>query len=116
MDIVRKQLKEIIVPNQVAGISSANEKIMWGNTELRPGKITILKRINLWQDSPHESGKLQMVRILDVHEEHRVYKYREDYGGQYGVGDGMYITKMPEHIKYETQSKAMLEKLKNNII
>ncbi|WP_260858093.1 M15 family metallopeptidase [Bacillus sp. FJAT-22090] len=101
------------VINKVSGVSST-DKIMWGKTELKPGqigKVTILKRINLWQDSPHESGKLQMVRVLNPGEEYRVYTYRNEYGGQYGVGGGMYITKMPEHIKYETPSKAMLAKL-----
>lgn len=91
-----------------------DDKIMWGKTELKPGqigKVTILKRINLWQDSPHESNKLQMVRVLNPGEEYRVYRYRDDYGGQYNVGGGMWITKMDGYIKYETPSKAMLEKL-----
>ncbi|MEK3995622.1 M15 family metallopeptidase [Psychrobacillus sp. FSL K6-2365] len=94
--------------------SVSNDKIMWGKTELKPGqigKVTILKRINLWQDNPHESGKLQMVRVLNPGEEYRVYRYREDHGGQYNVGGGMWVTKMDGHIKYETPSKAMLAKL-----
>jgi len=110
MDGVRKRLKALQVPNQVGGVT--NEKIMWGKTEIKPGqigKVTILKRINLWQDGPN--GKLQMVRVLNPGEEYRVYRYRDDYEGQYNVGDGMWVTKMPEHIKYETPSKAMLEQL-----
>ena len=90
----------------------ANDKIMWGKTELKPsqiGKVTILKRINLWQDGP--DGKLQMVRILNPGEEYRVYRYRDNHGGQYNVGGGMWVTKMPEHVKYETPSKALLAKL-----
>ncbi|GGA31573.1 peptidoglycan recognition protein family protein [Psychrobacillus lasiicapitis] len=112
MDSVRKRLKALVVPNKVAGVSSIDEKIMWGKTELKPGqkgKITILKRINLWQDGPN--GKLQMVRVLNPDEEYRVYGYRDLHGGQYDVGGGYWITKMPEHIKYETPSKAMLAKL-----
>lgn len=105
-------MKALLVPNQVDGVSST-VKIMWGKTELKKGqigKVTILKRINLWQDSPHESGKLQMVRVLNPGEEYRVYGY-ENHGGQYNVGGGMWITKMDEFIKYETPSKNMLEKL-----
>lgn len=107
------KLPSFPVINKVGGVA-ISDKIMWGKTELKSGqigKITILKRINLWQDSPHESGKLQMVRILNPGEEYRVYTYRNDHGGQFGVGDGMYITKMDGFIKYETPSKAMLAKL-----
>ncbi|MCZ8533840.1 M15 family metallopeptidase [Psychrobacillus psychrodurans] len=94
--------------------SVPDDKIMWGKTELvkgQIGKVTILKRINLWQDNPHENGQLQMVRVLNPGEEYRVYRYREDHGGQYNVGSGMWVTKMDGYIKYETPSKAMLAKL-----
>ena len=97
-----------------ANESGADDKIMWGKTELKKGqigKVTILKSINLWQDGPN--GKLQLVRVLKPEEEYRVYSYREDHGGQYNVGGGMWITKMDGYIKYETPSKAMLAKLKN---
>ncbi|MER2171417.1 MAG: peptidoglycan recognition family protein [Psychrobacillus psychrodurans] len=112
MDSVRKRLKSLLIPNQVGGVS--NDKIMWGKTELKPGqigKVTILKRINLWQDGP--TGKLQMVRVLNPGEEYRVYRYRDDHDGQYNVGGGMWVTKMDGLIKYETPSKAMLERLNN---
>lgn len=91
-----------------------DDRLMWGKTELKKGqigKITVLKPINLHVDSPHESGALDVVRILQPGEEYRVYKYREEHGGQYGVGAGMWVTRMPEHIKYETPSKAKLKEL-----
>ena len=112
MDSVRKRLKALLVPNHVGEV--ANDKIMWGKTELKPGqkgKVTILKRINLWQDGPN--GKLQMVRVLKPEEEYQVYDYREEYGGQYYVGGGHWVTKMDGYIKYETPSKAMFEILKS---
>ncbi len=112
MDSVRNRLKLLQVPKQVGGFST--DKIMWGKTELKPGqigKVTILKRINLWQDGP--DGKLQMVRVLNPGEEYRVYRYRDDHDGQYNVGGGMWVTKMDGYIKYETPSKAMLAKLNN---
>jgi D-alanyl-D-alanine carboxypeptidase len=88
-----------------------SKKIMWGKTELKKGqigKITILKPINLWQDSLHSSGELEEVRVLNPDEEYRVYGYRELHGGQYDVGGGHWVTKMDGYIKYETPSKAML--------
>lgn len=99
------------VNKDVAGVTNT-DKTMWGKTELKKGqigKVTILKRINLWQDS--STGKLQMVRILNPGEEYRVYGERKDHDGQYNVGDGMWVTKMDGFIKYETPSKAMLDKL-----
>lgn len=111
MDSVRKRLKELLVPKQVGGVTTS-DKVMWDKTELKPGqigKVTILKRINLWQDGLN--GKLEMVRVLNPGEEYRVYRFREDHGGQYNVGGGMWITKMDGYIKYETPSKAMLAKL-----
>lgn len=112
MNKVRNRLKELQVPKKaVSGVSTPN-KIMWGKTELKKGqkgKITILKRINLWQDGPN--GKLQIVRVLNPGEEYRVYDFREEYKGQYNVGNGHWITNMLEHIKYETPSKEMLEQL-----
>lgn len=54
---------------------------------------------------------VQMGRVLNPGEEYRVYRYPEDYEGQYNVGNGMWVTKMDGHIKYETPSKAMLAKL-----
>ncbi|MFO1442773.1 N-acetylmuramoyl-L-alanine amidase [Bacillus sp. Bva_UNVM-123] len=88
------------------------ETLMWGKTIFKKGqigKITITKPINLWSD---KNGQLKMERILLPAEEFRVYGYREKHGGQYDVGGGMWITKMPEHIKYETPSKVLLAKAK----
>ena len=73
------------------------------------GKITVTKPINLWQRDAN--NKLKFVRVLKQGEEYRVYRYDNLHGGQYGLGGGMYITKMPTHIKYETPSKAKLAQL-----
>lgn len=111
MNNVRKRLKELQTPDKAVGGVTNTDKIMWGKTELKKGqigKITIIKPINLWTE---KDGKLVEVRVLNPGEEYRVYNYREEYEGQYNVGDGHWITKMPEHIKYETPSKALLERL-----
>lgn len=87
--------------------------VMWGNSELKRGqigRITVQKPINLWKRDRY--NKLQFVRILKPGEQYRVYTYDKLYGGQYGLGGGYYVTKMPTHIKYETPSKQLLNKLK----
>jgi hypothetical protein len=89
--------------------------LMWGNSELKRGqigRITVQKPINLWKRDRY--NQLQFVRILKPGEQYRVYSYDNLYGGQYGLGGGYYVTKMPTHIKYETPSKQLLEKLKNS--
>ena len=89
--------------------SMASAKVMWGKTELKKGqigKITVTQPINLWERDAN--NKLKLSRVLNPGEEYRVYRYDNLYGGQYGLGGGMYITKMPNHIKYETPSKAKL--------
>ncbi len=113
MDNVRKRLKNLQIPDKAVGGVTNTDKIMWGKTELKKGqigKITILKPINLWTE---KDGKLVEVRVLNPGEEYRVYGYRDDHEGQYNVGGGMWVTKMPEHIKYETPSTAMLGRLNN---
>lgn len=106
MDVVRKRLTEsnTVIVN--------DDRVMWGKTELKPGqlgKITVLKDINVWEDD--KDGKLVHTRTLKAGGEFRVYKYRDDHGGQYYLGAGEWVTKMPDHIKYETPSKAMLERV-----
>lgn len=86
-------------------------RIYWGDSILRKGqigRINILKRINLWKRD--EDNKLTFVRILQPGEVYRVYGYDEKHGGQYSVGSGYWITKMDGYVKYETPSKAMLQK------
>jgi hypothetical protein len=88
-------------------------KVMWGKAELKKGqigRITVQKPINLWKrDKDH---RLQFVRILKPGEQYRVYRYDNRYGGQYSVGKGYYVTNIPSHIKYETPSKQLLEKVR----
>lgn len=85
--------------------------VKWGKTELRQGqigKVTVNKPINLWK---REGNKIVFARVLQPGEQFRVYKYYEDFGGQYGVGGDHYITKMPSHITYETPAKIKLKLL-----
>jgi len=85
--------------------------VKWGKTELRQGqigKVTVNKPINLWK---REGNKIVFARILQPGEEFRVYKYYDDFGGQYGVGSDHYITKMTSHITYETPAKIKLKLL-----
>ncbi|MBP2242268.1 dienelactone hydrolase [Cytobacillus eiseniae] len=72
------------------------------------GKIEVVKPINLWK---RVDDKLEFVRVLQPGEHYRVYKYDNQFGGQYGLGDNHYITKMEEHIIYKTPSKAKLREM-----
>jgi hypothetical protein len=88
--------------------------VLWDGLELKKrqiGRITIIKPINLWKRD--EIGNLIKPedRILQPGEVYRVYGYDEQHGGQYNVG-GLYVTKMDGYIKYETPSKALLDRVK----
>jgi hypothetical protein len=87
--------------------------VMWGKEELKKGqigRITVLKPINLWKRD--KANRLHLVRVLKPGEQYRVYTYDNLYGGQYGLGGGYYVTKMPSRVKYETPSKRLLDKVK----
>jgi hypothetical protein len=87
--------------------------VKWGKDELKKGqigRITVLKPINLWKRD--KNNRLQFVRQLKPGEQYRVYTYDNLYGGQYGLGGGYYVTKIPTHVKYETPSKKLLERIK----
>lgn len=83
-------------------------KVMWGKTELKLGqigKVTILSNTNLVK--MESNGSLTTVRTLKKGEEYRVYNYKSNHGGLYGVGGGSYVQKSTK-IKYETPSKSKL--------
>ena len=83
-------------------------KVMWGKTELKVGqigKVTILSNTNLVK--LESNGTLTTVRTLKKGEEYRVYSYKSNHGGLYGVGAGSYVQKTT-NVKYETPSKRKL--------
>ena len=83
-------------------------KVMWGKTELKIGqlgKVTILSNTNLVK--LNSNGTLTTVRTLKQGEEYRVYSYKDNHGGLYGVGAGYFVQKSSS-IKYETPSKRKL--------
>ncbi|MBP2242271.1 2',3'-cyclic-nucleotide 2'-phosphodiesterase (5'-nucleotidase family) [Cytobacillus eiseniae] len=73
------------------------------------GRVTIEEPINLWKRDAN--NKLTFVRILHPGEQYRVYKQDSLHFGQYGVGDGHYITNIQGLVKYETPSKKKLAEL-----
>ncbi|MEI4769559.1 phosphodiester glycosidase family protein [Psychrobacillus sp. FJAT-51614] len=88
-------------------------KVYWDGILMVPGqvgKIKVVKPINLWKRT---SNGLEFERVLKVGEQYRVYRYDNLYGGQYGLGGGMYITKMAGYVEYKTPSKAKLKELAN---
>lgn len=83
-------------------------RVMWGKTELKLGqigKITILSNTNLVK--MENNGSLTTVRPMKKGEEYRVYSYKSNHGGLYGVGNGSYVQKSAK-VKYETPSKRKL--------
>ncbi|MFF2753486.1 hypothetical protein ACFVR1_06960 [Psychrobacillus sp. NPDC058041] len=92
--------------------ASALTKVMWGKTELKVGqigKVTILKSTTLWK--LEKDNSLTKVRDLKKGEEYRVYSYKSNNGGLYGVGGGAFVLKNAS-VKYETPSKSKLNLLK----
>lgn len=83
---------------------------VWNDLVLKPnqiGMLTIIKPINLWKRD--ENNKLEEVRVLQPGEKYRVYGYDDLYGGQFGLGAGLWVTKMEGYVEYSTPSKSKLE-------
>jgi TldD protein len=92
--------------------SAATTKVMWGKTELKVGqigKVTILAKTSLWK--LEKDNSLTKIRDLKKGEEYRVYSYKSNNGGLYGVGGGAFVQKNAS-VKYETPSKSKLILLK----
>jgi hypothetical protein len=87
--------------------------LCWDGTELKPGQIgrvEVTKHINLWRRD--ENNKLIFDRILRPGEKLAVFNYDNLYGGQYNVGENLWVTKIDGNIQYRTPSKAFLEELR----
>lgn len=95
-----------------SSIADAASRIMWGKTELKPGqigKVTILTDTILVKIE--SDGSLTTIRSMKKGEEYRVYSYKSNKGGLYGLGGGSFVQKN-EKVKYETPSKSKLALLK----
>ncbi|MGE6489656.1 excalibur calcium-binding domain-containing protein [Paenisporosarcina sp. NPDC076898] len=93
--------------------ANAATKVMWGKTELKLGqigKVTILSNTTLVKIE--SNGSLSEVRPMKKGEEYRVYSYKSQHNGLYGVGGGSFVKKDVVKVKYETPSKAKLALLK----
>lgn len=94
--------------------ASAASPVMWGKTELKDGqigKVTVLadtKLVKLEKD-----GTLSTVRAMKRGEEYRVYSYKGQRRGMYGVGASSFVLK-DSKVKYETPSKSKLALLEQN--
>lgn len=93
--------------------TTATTKVMWGMTELKLGqigKVTILSNMDLVK--MEADGSLSTVRTMKKGEEYRVYSYKDQHNGLYGVGGGNFVPKN-ESVLYETPSKNKLAQLMN---
>lgn len=94
--------------------ADATMKVMWGKTELKIGqigKVTILANTQLMKIE--SDGSLTTVRTLKKGEEYRVYSYKGQQNGLYGLGGSSFVQK-GEAIRYETPSKAKLALLQKS--
>lgn len=97
--------------------TSVHASVMWGKTELKKGqigKVTLLQNSQLWKLS-EDNKSLVEVRKLKQGEEYRVYTYKNEFGGLYGVGGGAFIKKSAS-IHYQTPSKSKLQALGVKIV
>ncbi|MEK4245301.1 excalibur calcium-binding domain-containing protein [Psychrobacillus sp. FSL K6-2684] len=119
---MQKLLKLVLVTVFTLGLISFNTvdaeasiKVMWGKTELKEGQIGKITIINSTELVKLESNaSLSTVRMLKSGEEFRVYSYKSQHGGLYGVGGGSFVKK-DNKAKYETPSKAKLGQLEEAI-
>lgn len=119
---MQKLLKLVLVTVFTLGFISfnivdaeASIKVMWGKTELKEGqigKVTIISSTELVK--LESNGTLSTVRMLKSGEEFRVYSYKSQHGGLYGVGGGSFVKK-DNKARYETPSKAKLAQLEEAI-
>ena len=100
----------------VEGVDASTDgRVMWGKTELKVGqigKVTILKDTNLV--ILNNDGSLTTVRKLKKGDEFRVYQYKGQHNGLYGVGSSSFVQKDTSKVLYETPSKSKLD-IVNNI-
>lgn len=87
----------------------AATKVMWGKTELKLGQIG---KVTIQANTPlvkmESNGTLTTIRMLKKGDEYRVYSYKGQHNGLYGVGGGSFVQKNTAKVKYETPSKAKL--------
>lgn len=117
--MLNKLIKVILLFVLVLGIGSYNAdiadaatKVMWGKTELKVGqigKVTILNNTPLVKLA--SDGSLTTVRMLNKGNEFRVYQYKGQSGGLYGVGASSFVQKNDVKVLYETPSKAKLNEV-----
>ncbi len=102
-------LSLLIAAGIIGNEASAATKVMWGKTELKRGqigKVTILSDTKLVKIE--KNGSISVIRTLKNGEEYRVYNYKNEHNGLYGVGGASFVPKNPIEVKYETPSKRKL--------
>jgi hypothetical protein len=70
------------------------------------GKVKILKQTDIYKRT--SSGELVYERTLQPGQQYRVYQYRSDEGGIYGLGGSLFVKRNTEFVDYRTPSKAKL--------
>jgi hypothetical protein len=100
----------LLFSNQEAQAGSAPIGVKWDNSILiqgQIGRVTILQDTALYK---YEKGKLMTIKTLRKGNIYRVYSYKDQNGGVYGLGGGAFVKKSSS-IKYETPSKTKRSQL-----
>lgn len=100
----------LLFADKEAKAGSAPVGVKWDNSILIQGQIG---RVTILQDTAllkYENGKLITIKKLHKGNIYRVYSYKDQNGGIYGVGGGAFVKKTSS-IKYETPSKTKRNQL-----
>ncbi|QOR66347.1 SGNH/GDSL hydrolase family protein [Cytobacillus suaedae] len=113
-NVMKPEVKEEPLPVPAPVVEDKEVPVVyWDGLLLKKGqigKVEVVKPINLWK---RDGATLVFERVLQPGEHYRVYRSDDLYGGQYGLGNGYYVTKMEGYINYQTPSKAKLQLLNN---
>lgn len=88
--------------NAVSQVGQTKHEMTDGNgngTASGLGELSITKPINLWKREG--DGTLTEVKVLKAGEKYKVYGRDDKFGGQYNVGGGLWVTDIPDHVKYK---------------
>jgi uncharacterized protein YvpB len=78
-------------------------KKKWDRPEEQTGRLVTLKAVNSWGKS---GGKLVQKSVVQPFQELKVCGFSEDFGGQYQLCDGRFISKIPGYVFYETSGNS----------
>jgi hypothetical protein len=100
--------KRFVSPT-VSALSIEPSKVYWDGLLMVKGQIGKLKVVKATQIYKRtDSGKLEFERTLQPGQQFRVYQFRSEQGGLYGLGGSLFVKRSTDTIDYRTPSKSKL--------